>query len=603
MNLQLKSITFILIFTLSLSVLSPLYAQRGAYQKETEEVKAERMEWYQDARFGMFIHWGAYSQLDGEYKGVKMTDPKGEWIMRKLEIPVDEYATEIAGKFNPKYFDADKWAKTAKDAGMKYLVMTTKHHDGFALFDSDVSNYNIVDASPFKRDVIKELSEACSKYGLKFGVYYSQAQDWYHPGGFAPDERWDKKQEGEWTDYFRTIVKGQVTELFTNYGEISLIWWDSARKTQNKDVADEVGKELVKLQPNIIVNPRLGGHEKGDFSTFEQEIPGVFKEKYNELCLTHNRSWSYKASDNDWKSPQFLLKTFVQMASMGGNFLFNVGPDQNGEFPKQTVEALKYIGDWMAVNSESIYGTEASPFYKLPFGEATLKVEEGKTKLYLQVYDWPGDKKLYVKGLNNKIANAYILGSTNKIKVYNKEEGVYIKELPKKAPHEAISVIVLEINEPLNVNPGYIKPTDNNSIKLTPNNAILTIKPQYDYIPSIVGIGDDAYFNNWRNHLPQDNFNGTRTKAHWKIEVSENSKYKVVAIVATQSSDNVVGVFAKKQHQYTIKNTGGMDNFEEIELGEVYLEEGKINTLTFGGYKREKWDYVRLRSITLEKIN
>ena len=271
--MKLTQYIFILFF---IATLTKSYSQ-GAYQTETPTQKTERMQWYTDARFGMFIHWGAYSVLDGEYKGKKQRGPLGEWIMQNLTIPIEDYKKDVVGNFNPTKFDADAWAKSAYDAGMKYMVMTTKHHDGFALFQSDVSDYNIVAQTPFGRDVIKELSEACKKYGLKFGVYYSQAQDWYHAGGYTPKKRWDTKQEGDWDTYFETIVKGQVTELFSNYGEISLIWWDSARKIQNNDLANTIGRELVKLQPNIIVNPRLSTTSQMDFQTFEQVIPGVFE--------------------------------------------------------------------------------------------------------------------------------------------------------------------------------------------------------------------------------------------------------------------------------------------------------------------------------------
>jgi alpha-L-fucosidase len=600
---QFKNIISLFIILVIATIYAPVFSQRGAYQNESSETKSERMQWYQDARFGMFIHWGAYSQLDGEYKGKKQKDPKGEWIMRNLKIPVDEYALEIAATFNPKNFDADKWVKTAKDAGMKYLVMTTKHHDGFALFDSDVSDFNIVDSSPFKRDVIKELAEACRKYGLKFGIYYSQAQDWHHAGGLAPKNRWDEKQEGEWTDYFESIVKGQVTELFTNYGEISLIWWDSGRQAQDKEVADAVGSELVKLQPDIIVNPRLGGHLKGDFNTFEQVIPAVFNQEYNEICITHNRSWSYKPSDNNWKTPEFLLKTLVHTASMGGNFLFNVGPNQDGEFPKQTTEALKYIGDWIKINGESIYGTQANPFYKLDFGEATIKSKNGKAKLYLFVYNWPEDQELFVKGLHNKPANVSILGSDIKIKTHKEKEGVYLKSLPKEAPDEVVSVIVLEIDKPLKIDAGYIVPSLDESIMLTPLNGLLTIKPQFDCIPTITEKNENAFFDNWKNCYPHPRFKNTGNKAHWKVKILENGVYKVKATVATRNNKNIVSVSGENYMKTSLPDTGGMDIFKEVVIGELKLKKG-LNTITFtGGKKDEVWDFVRLNRIVLEKVN
>jgi alpha-L-fucosidase len=593
--MKLTQYIFILFF---IATLSKSYSQ-GAYQTETPTQKTERMQWYTDARFGMFIHWGAYSVLDGEYKGKKQRGPLGEWIMQNLTIPIEDYKKDVVGNFNPTKFDADAWAKSAYDAGMKYMVMTTKHHDGFALFQSDVSDYNIVAQTPFGRDVIKELSEACKKYELKFGVYYSQAQDWYHAGGYTPKKRWDTKQEGNWDTYFETIVKGQVTELFSNYGEISLIWWDSARKIQNNDLANTIGRELVKLQPNIIVNPRLSTTSQMDFQTFEQVIPGVFEKDYNELCLTQNRSWSYKPSDTLWKEPAFLLKTLTHMTSIGGNFLFNVGPKSNGEFPKHAQEALEYIGEWMAVNNEAIYETEKSPFYKLPFGEATMKQIDDKSIIYLHIYDWPSNGRLEVKGLHNTSVSASILGQTSDLKTEKTESGLQISELPKEAPHNAVSVIKLEISEPLKIDIGYIQPSEDHTILLNPESALLTIKPQFDCIPEVAYDGDEPYFRNWQNCIPGRIDTGNQ--AHWKVNVTEKGNYKVVAKLSTRVEGNFAMMKVNKPVHTKLPNTGGLDIYQTLDLGTLSLKKG-VNTITFSGQRKKAWDNVQLKTIKLIKI-
>lgn len=593
--MRVKKISLVLILTIFIQT---IYSQNLTLQADSTFTEKNRMEWYKEARFGLFIHWGAYSQLDGEYKGKTQKDPKGEWIMRNLRIPVDEYATEISGKFNPSLFDADKWVKTAKEAGIKYLVITTKHHDGFSLFDSSVSDYNIVDSSPFGRDVIREIADACKKYGLRLGVYYSQAQDWYHPGGYIASKRWDKKQEGDWDNYFESIAKPQVRELLDNYSPVSLIWFDSKRATVNMELAKDFEKELRKEYPNLILNPRL---HKGDFKTFEQVIPGILDDEYNELCITHNRSWSFKSSDTEWKKPQFLLKTFIQMVSKGGNFLFNVGPSPDGEFPNESITTLNYIGDWMEANSESIYGTSQSPFYKLDFGTATVKRTNGKTKLYLHVFDWPENQEIFIEGINNNITTSYLLDGRKTLSVEKLQSGIRIMGLPKEPKHEVASVIVIEIDEIPKIDPGYIE-FENDTIELLSKDALLTIKPQFDHIPKVVENENFSYFDNWKNRYPHPRFKNTGNKAHWKIIVPETGDYHVWLNCSTQSSSNIVSIVGNGKLKTTLPNTGGMDNFENVYLGKLKLDKG-LQTVTFtGGKKMEVWDYVNVGKITL-KIN
>ncbi len=572
------------------------YPMNGTCQRDSNSFAKERMTWYEEARFGLFIHWGAYSQLDGEYGGKQQTDPKGEWVMRQLKIPVDEYAKEITGTFNPMLFDAEAWVRAARDAGMKYLVVTTKHHDGFALFDSEVSAYNIVDHSPYGKDVIREIANACKKYGLRFGIYYSQAQDWYHPGGLAANQQWDPKQEGDWDMYFKTIAIPQVRELLDNYAPVSLIWFDSKRATGNMALAEAFEKELRNNYPNLILNPRL---YKGDFNTYEQVIPGVLEAEYNELCITHNRSWSYRASDTVWKEPEFLLRTFVQMASLGGNYLFNVGPDPNGKFPDESIAALKYFGDWMKINGESVYGTSKSPFYKLDFGTATIREQEGTTHLYLHVFDWPDNGEILIKGLNNHVNSAYLMDGKTKLVAERTIEGTRLKKLPEKPAHKAVTVIVLEIEEPLNINPGYLVFTDN-SIVLKPDDALLTIKPQFDHIPFVAGDDDTSYFENWRNRFPHPRFKNTGNLAHWKIVAPVSGDYDAWVKVSTRAATNVVSLRGTNSLKKTLPDTGGMDNFQTVYLGRLKLSKG-LQTITFsGGDRLEEWDYVRVGEITLK---
>jgi len=348
---------------------------------ETKEQRDKRMAWWREARFGLFIHWGVYSVPAGKWDG-KDVPSVGEWIMNVGKIPVADYA-KLPGQFNPANYDAEAWVKLAREAGMKYIVITSKHHDGFAMFHSKASPYNVYDATPFKRDPLAELAAACRKYDMKLGFYYSQAQDWHHPGGAASGGHWDPAQDGSMDDYIRDIAAPQVKEILTNYGPIAIMWWDTP-VDMNKERADMLAP-LMKLQPGIIVNNRLGYYD-GDFGTPEQEIPAQGLDTDWETCMTMNDTWGYKSADNNWKSTTTLVHNLIDIVSKGGNYLLNVGPTSLGEIPAPSVERLKEIGAWMKVNGEAIYGAGRGPIADLGFdGRCTTK----GNKLYVFVFNWP----------------------------------------------------------------------------------------------------------------------------------------------------------------------------------------------------------------------
>ncbi|BDI28538.1 alpha-L-fucosidase [Capsulimonas corticalis] len=332
---------------------------------ETKAQRDARMKWWREARFGMFVHWGLYAVPGGFWNGKPVggravnTQGYGEWIMHNAEIPVADYA-KLAPQFNPTQFDADAWAQAAKDAGMKYLVFTAKHHDGFAMFHSKVDEFNIFDGTPFHRDPVAELAAACRKKGIKFGLYYSQSQDWSHPGGAAWDGHWDKAQDGDYDAYLRNVAVPQVKELLTKYGPISVFWFDTDTDMTPERAAPFV--ESLKLQPNIIYNNRLGGGFSGDTETPEQHVPATgFKDRDWESCMTINTTWGYRSDDFNFKSTEELTHNLIDIASKGGNYLLNVGPDAQGVIPAPEVERLKQMGAWLKTNGESIYGAQASP--------------------------------------------------------------------------------------------------------------------------------------------------------------------------------------------------------------------------------------------------
>jgi alpha-L-fucosidase len=434
--------------------------------RETKAQRDARMNWWREAKFGMFIHWGVYSVPAGVYDG-KPIKGIGEWIMNKGKIPVARYA-EYAKEFDPVKFNADRWVQIAKDAGMKYIVITSKHHDGFAMFHSETSPYNIYDATPFKRDPLKELAAACEKQGIKLGFYYSQSQDWHHPGGRAAGGRWDPAQEGDMTKYVQEIAVPQIREILTNYGRVAVLWFDTPGKEMTKERAEMI-LPLLKLQPGIIWNNRLGGGYKGDTETPEQHIPPQgYKDRDWETCMTMNGTWGYKKDDHNWKSVETLLHNLIDIASKGGNYLLNVGPTSEGLIPESSVERLAEIGKWMKVNGEAIYGTTATPFTQpLAWGRCTKKVDDKGATLYLHVFDWPkegnfhmynkpkGGKWLHLPGIDGtrtEVETAYLLADPSKKALSTTwvMSGLVVK-LPDKAPDPISSTVVLRIKGPLEI--------------------------------------------------------------------------------------------------------------------------------------------------------
>jgi len=394
-----------------------------------------RMQWWKDAKFGMFIHWGIYSVPSGKWGE---TTTYGEWIMHSAKIPRAEYGA-LAQKFNPTKFNADEWVKLAKDAGQKYIVITSKHHDGFAMFGSKADPYNIVDATPFKRDILKELAEACRKQDMKLGFYYSQAQDWYHPGGaVSGNVEWDETHKGDMNKYIDEIAIPQVKEILANYGDVAVLWWDTPTN-MTKEMTEKLAA-LTKPYPNLITNNRLGAGMGGDLETPEQFVPATgFPGRNWEVCMTMNGHWGYNAYDDRWKSTEDLLRKLIDIVSKGGNFLLNVGPNQYGIIPEVCQQNLREMGAWLNMNGDAIYGTQASPFPFLSWGRATRK---GQT-LYLHVFDWPKDGKLIVP-FGNKITKAVLLAdSKTNLKVTSGKEKSTI-QLPAFAPDKIASVISVE---------------------------------------------------------------------------------------------------------------------------------------------------------------
>jgi len=419
-----------------------------------------RMQWWRQARFGMFIHWGLYAVPAGEWKGEKVPGI-GEWIMERAKIPVAEYE-QLAKQFNPVKFDAEEWVQIAKNAGMKYIVITSKHHDGFCLWDSKYTDYDVMDATPFKRDILAELAAECKKQGIRLCFYHS-IMDWHHPDAqapFYPNYNDTNKSNPNFDRYVEYYLKGQLKELVQNYGPLGIMWFDGEWiKDWTREMGWNMFEYCLNLQPDTIVNNRVGNGRQGmrglsksdefagDYGTPEQEIPATGLPGVDwETCMTMNDTWGFKSYDDNWKSSEDLLHKLVDIASKGGNFLLNVGPTAEGLIPAPSVERLAAIGEWMKVNSESIYGTSASPLGEVPWGRCTAK----PGKLYLHVFDWPANGKLEVTGIKNKVKKAYLLADKKQAKLHVMcvmragSEKVVIT-VPSRAADPINTVIVLEI--------------------------------------------------------------------------------------------------------------------------------------------------------------
>jgi alpha-L-fucosidase len=550
------------------------------YANETTAQRDARMKWWREARFGMFIHWGVYSVPAGIYKGHEVKGI-GEWIMNRGKIPVAEYRA-YAKEFNPVKFNADEWVRLAKNAGMNYIVITSKHHDGFAMFDSKASDWNIVKATPFGRDPLKELAAACKKYGVKLGFYYSQAQDWNN-GGSASGGKWDPAQQHDMDDYLDKVAVPQVKEILTHYGEFpAVLWWDTP-VDMNKERAEKL-LPLLKLKPGIIYNNRLGGGYKGDTETPEQFIPSTgFPGRDWETCMTMNDTWGFKTNDHNWKSTETLIHNLVDIASKGGNYLLNVGPTSDGLIPEASVERLKAIGDWMKDNHEAIYATKASPFKRLPWGRCT-RAQDGTT-LYLHVFDWPTDGKLLVPGLKTAAKKAYLLaGSKAKVSSELTAQGLVL-HVPATAPDKISSTIVLKLQKPPEIEPTGIFQDFDGSLVLQASEATLHGEQiQYESVSPHDNIGL------WTN--PDD-------WAEWSFNVAKPGKFDVSAeVAALEKASFEVGAGDQKVRG-NANATGDWTKFRLVKLGTLELPSAGKATVTLHAVK-DGWQPLNIKAVRLK---
>jgi alpha-L-fucosidase len=551
------------------------------HANETKAQRDARMHWWRQARFGMFIHWGLYSVPAGVYKG-KPTDGAGEWIMHDMQIPVDYYA-DYARQFDPEKFNATQWVSYAKAAGMKYIVMTAKHHEGFTMYPTKVDDWSLQGRTVFKRDPIAEMSSACKKAGIRFGVYYSQNLDWHHPGGGTAGPAWDDKQKGDFHDYIRKVSAPQVKELLTQY-KPAVLWWDINADLTPAEV--HLLTEAFPSVPGLIANNRLGGGVPGDTETPEQRIPATgFKGRDWETCMTMNDTWGYKSTDLNFKSKTTLIHNLVDIASKGGNYLLNVGPTSEGLIPDPEVERLKEVGEWMKVNGDSIYATTASPYQRLPFdGRATVK----GNLLYLNVFNWPASG-LLLPGLETAVEGVKSVATGQKLSFSKQPDGSYLIEKPNQIDPDS-TAIVLKLKEVPKVSEPEVLATPNASGNFVLNAADANLAGSLQ-----VEGGSQANIGFWVNQTDA---------ASWRVNAPSSGGYQVWFDYSCEPSTGGSQVGLKVDGNPVavtgmVAATAGWQDYRSMSLsGSLSLSAGK-HTIQVYAVSKPGFAVMNLRRVTL----
>ena len=562
----------------TMAVQSAVTEPPDPYANETPEQRDQRLAWFNNARFGMFIHWGVYSVPAGKYKGQEIPSDSC-FIAERTKMPLTDYHA-FAAQFNPTQYDPEAWVRLARDAGMKYIVITTKHHDGFALFDSKASEWDMVDATPYGKDLITPLAEACRKYGIKLGFYYSQCEDWGNPGGRIRKGKWDPLQEGEFMDYIHQIAVPQVKELLTNYGDVSVFWWDTPTKMTQE--ASDALIEQLKLQPGIIHNNRLGFYD-GDLQTPEQHIPSTAEGHSWEACMTIRDTWGFKLSDRNFKSTQTLLHNLIDIASKGGNYLLNVGPTSEGLIPATSQERLREIGEWMQLYGDSIYGTQASLFARPVWGRTTFKSEPEGAILYLHVFDWKQDGTLFIPVGNEVLSCALLNDREQTFEVGRNAEGLTVT-MRGATPNPICSVIELRLK-------GEQVLTSENMLRQQADGTVLLAAEQASFGGGgRMGI-DHALraIKNWR--LEQ-------AWVSWSFTLKQAGTYRIELDTAVSAEAALTVTVDDTKVPLALPTTQGLHDFEILSAGQVDLEHPGEVTLRLDPVPG-KWNRINLRSVRL----
>ena len=600
----LSTISLMLVFAMCLNAQGkPKAGSKSKAQKTTAVQMKESetpMDWFKEAKFGLFIHWGPYSLIEGEWNGKQVkVGSNAEWAMKFLKIPVKEYR-EIAAGMNPVKFDAREWVRLAKETGMKYLVITAKHHDGFAMYKSEVSPYNIVDWTPFKRDPLKELAQACAEEGIVFGVYYSHREDWDHPGGYG--NNWEYNNDwgfnyynaDKFDKYLNDFAKPQLRELLTNYGPVGMVWFD--RGLYTKEQGEDFMRFVKQYQPKALVNSRVGHYfmeNVGDFQEMpDKGIPAAVIDDYFQTPQTLNHTWGYSKADTAWKSPETVIQQLIEVVSRGGSFLLNMGPKGNGEIPEETVSIFREVGKWVNRNGEGIYGTTPNPFGELGWGYCTVKGD----KLYLFVRYWPQNKVISLTGLQNKVKSVRLL-TNSKAKLTVTQTGNQTSiTLPQQQTDSPISVVVLQLEGQPKVDPQVV--TLNEKGELV-----------FDYL-KVITSGNAIKSYNRKLGFNISKWTNPADVVTWHVQIDKPGKYRVlVDYAADQDSEGrpyEISLGASVIHPKVVY-TGSMFNllpdFYNFPVGYFEIKEPGRYILTVKPLTTNESNLMYLRKLMIHTVD
>ena len=598
--MRVKAIAVCLVCAMSAPI-CPASPQRA----QAPAPAGDRLAWFREVKFGMFIHWGVYSVIGGEWRGRQMPargelqfiDTNTEMIQEGLRIPRVEYR-KIAREFNPVEFDAQAWVRLAKAAGMKYLVITSKHQDGFAMFRSRASSYNVFDATPFKRDPLKELSDACRREGIRFCVYYSHRDDYDDPDSYG--NYWDVASRGrDYEKYFAGKVIPQLRELLTGYGPLGLIWFDHGIYTPEQ--AQRIAGLVHKLQPACLVNGRVGSYGQelmGDYQSLtDHGLPAGGMQEYFEALQTVNDSWGYNKFDTNWKPARVLVQQLVDAVSKGGDYLLDVGPTGTGVIPQAAADTLKRVGGWLAQNGESIYGASAGPFLELPWGRSTVVGD----KLYLHVFEWPRDSVLPVPGLKSEVKRAYLLSDRGRTLAWTRVAGGISVRVPAKPVDSMDTVVVLETAGKPEVARPVVVQKD------------VTAPVRLDYVTAVTHGRATKRFNRGGGyHISR--WSGPEDSIGWLIRIKEPRRYQLWITHAAQKpwegGHYEISVGSQSLREavvdtgaFCMQTTGGPCDqpyeYRAINIGSVELPHAGEFELTIRPTANLGHDMMYLRSIDL----